>query len=108
MIFDVKYTQRAIADIDNIYEYISENLKEPNIAASMVNLIRSEIRKLNEMPMRFRLYDDEPWHSQGLRCFSVKRYMIFYLTDEEDKTVRIVSIMYGGRNIQEQLKDMKS
>ncbi|MCM1365308.1 MAG: type II toxin-antitoxin system RelE/ParE family toxin [Faecalibacterium sp.] len=107
MIFDIKYTQRSIGDLDNIYEYISKVLEEPNIAVSIVNLIRSEIRKLNEMPMRFRLYDNEPWHSRGLRCFNVKKYMIFYLPCEENKTVHIVSIMYGGRNIQDQLNDIK-
>lgn len=105
MIFDVKYTSRALNDLDSIYEYISNELHEPVIAASMVNLIRAEIRKLNEMPMRFKLYDDEPWHSQGIRCFNVKKYMIFYLTDEKNKTVTIISIMYGGMNIQEQLNE---
>ena len=27
------------------------------------------IKLLDEMPLRHRLYDDEPWHSQGLRFF---------------------------------------
>lgn len=104
MKFKVKYSSRAISDLDNIYEYISKDLAEPEIAASIVNQIRSEIRRLDEMPMRFKLYDNEPWRSQGLRCFNVKRYMVFYLPDESDRTVSIVSVMYGGRDIGEQLK----
>lgn len=31
--------------------------------------VEPEIHTLDEMPMRFRLYDEEPWHSAGLRFF---------------------------------------
>ena len=107
MIIDVKYTKRAICDLDSIYEYISEEFSAPKTAESIVNLIRAAIRKLNEMPRRFKLCDDEPWRSKGIRCFNVKNYMVFYLPNESDKTVTILSVMYGGRNIQEQLKEIE-
>lgn len=51
-----------------------------------------EIRALNEMPMRFRLCQEEPWHSKGL-------------PDETKNTVSIVRIMYGGRDIRRQLSE---
>lgn len=107
MKYKVRYTQRAINDLDSIYEYISFSLSEATTAALIVNQIRSEIRKLNEMPMRFKVYDNEPWKSQGLRCFNVKNYIVFYLPNEDDKTVSVVSIMYGGRNLEEQLTDVQ-
>ena len=62
-----------------------------------------EIRSLNEMPMRYRLYDDEPWHSQGVRFFPVNNYLVFYLPDETKTTVHIVRIIYGVRDIKKQL-----
>ena len=64
-----------------------------------------EIRSLDNMPMRFRLYDEEPWHSAGLHFFPVDNYLVFYLPDESRKTVNIVRIMYGGRDIRRQLSE---
>ncbi len=57
------------------------------------------------MPNRFRLYDEEPWKSKGLRVLPIKNYLIFYITDEENKTVYIARIMYGGRKIESQLNE---
>ena len=56
------------------------------------------------MPMRYRLYDDEPWHSQGVRFFPVNNYLVFYLPDETKTTVHIVRIIYGGRDIKKTAK----
>ena len=41
----------------------------PETAAWQAQRIMKEIGALNEMPMRYRLYDDEPWHSQGFDSF---------------------------------------
>lgn len=65
--------------------------------------IMKEIRALEEMPMRFRLYGEEPWYSAGLRFFPVDNYLVFYLPNELKSTVSIVRIMYGGRDIRGQL-----
>ena len=62
-----------------------------------------EIASLDEMPNRYAKYDKKPWKDRGLRFFSVKNYVIFYLTNEETKTVYIIRIMYGGRDIEKQL-----
>ena len=55
--------------------------------------------------MRYRLYEDEPWHSQGLRFFSVDNYLVFYLISEAENTVTVVRIMYGGRDINRQFEE---
>ena len=61
------------------------------------------IRKLDTMPNRTRLYEEEPWHSRGLRFFPVDNYLVFYKTDDETETVYVVRIMYGGRDVHKQL-----
>ncbi|MCM1466004.1 MAG: type II toxin-antitoxin system RelE/ParE family toxin [Bacteroidales bacterium] len=79
----------------------------PETAARQVGRIMEGIHSLSEMPMRYRLYDDEPWHSQGMRFFPVDNYLVFYLPEEMENTVYIVRIMYGGRDVRRQLKDTK-
>ena len=105
MKYQIFYTDFARQDLKNIHRYISESLVEPEIAAKLTNKIMKEIRSLNEMPQRYKLYDDEPWHSRGLRTLPVNNYLIFYLADEEKAVVTVIRIIYGGRDISKQLSE---
>lgn len=107
MSWDIVYTAGARRDLRDIYEYIAYGLLVPDTAAGQTQRIMKEIRALGKMPMRFRLYEEEPWHSKGLRFFSVDNYLVFYLPDETQNTVSIVRIMYGGRDIHRQLSETK-
>lgn len=78
---------------------------EPDIAAGQVNRIMKAACSLEQMPMRHRRYEEEPWHGQGLRFLPVDNYLIFYLPDETNNIVNIIRIMYGGRDIKKQLDD---
>jgi toxin ParE1/3/4 len=56
------------------------------------------------MPERFRAYEDEPWHSRGLRIMPVDNYCVLYIPNIEKAVVTIIRVMYGGRDIETQLK----
>ena len=56
-----------------------------------------------QMPERFRAYLKEPWHSRGLRVMPVDNYIVFYIPDGETRTVNVIRVMYGGRDIDTQL-----
>ena len=105
MRWTVTYSAQARQDLRDIYEYIAYKLLVPSTASGLTVKIMKEIRTLEEMPMRYQLYEDEPWHSQGLRFFPVNHYLVFYQTSEAEKTVTVVRIMYGGRNISRQLSE---
>ncbi len=104
MRYKIFYTAGAKRDLRNIYSYIADDLLVPDTAGGQVQRIMKEIRSLEEMPMRYRLYDDEPWHDLGLRFFPVDNYLVFYLPDKSTNTVRVIRIMYGGRDIRRQLE----
>ena len=106
MNWKISYTQKALEDLDGIYEYISKVLIEPVIAKRLVTLIMKEIRGLESLPMRHHLFDEEPLKSQGLRIMPVKNYLVAYIPKEVENTVYIIRIMYGGRDISKQLNDM--
>ena len=105
MIFHVAYSAEARQDLRDIYEYIAYELLVPETAAGQTERIMKAIRSLEQMPMRHRLYEEEPWHSQGLRVLPVDNYLVFYLPDETSPTVNIIRIMYGGRDIDKQLNE---
>ena len=105
MKYQIFYTNSARQDLKNIYRYISEDLVEPEIAAKLTDKIMKAIRSLDEMPQRYRLFDEEPWHSRGLRILPVNNYLVFYLLDDEKTVVTILRIIYGGRDISKQLSE---
>ena len=108
MNWEVEFTDQAKQDLRAILDYISYELQEPKVAVNLVRQITKELLSLNQMPMRYRLYDEELWQSQGLRCFPVKNDLIFYYPDESKSTVYAVRVIYGGRDISRQLSEIET
>ena len=88
MSWNIVYSEQARKDLRNIFEYIAYELLVPD-----------------DMPLRHHLYEEEPWHSMGIRFFPVDNYLVFYLPNETEGIVNIVRIMYGGRDIRKQLSN---
>ncbi len=101
MNYNIEYSAKAQSDLDEIYRYIAFSLMSPDVAANVYREIVNNIRSLESMPMRNPLIDEEPWKSRGLRKLIVKNFIVFYTAYES--SVKIVRIMYGGRNINVQL-----
>lgn len=96
------------SDLRSIFEYIAFSLLEPETAKNQSRRIMDTVAKLNEMPLRYPLYQKEPWHSKGLRVLPVDNYLTFYLPVETKTTVAVIRIMYGGRDIEEQLRQTEA
>jgi len=79
-------------------------LLKPEIAAKQIQRIEKCILSLEEMPERFRTFKKEPWYSRGLRQVPVDNFIVFYIPKTMDKTVNIIRVLYGGRDIDEQFK----
>ena len=104
MIFDVRISEQADRDLRGIYEYIAFELLAPENAAGQLDRLENAISKLDHMPDKFRRYDREPWKSRGLRVFPVDNYLVFYIPNEETRIVTVIRVMYGGRDIDKELK----
>ena len=91
-------------DIRVIYEYIAFELQSPENASGQLERLEAGILALNQMPERFREYEKEPWNSRGLRIMPVDNYCVLYIPNKENKVVTIIRVMYGGQNIDAQLK----
>lgn len=62
---------------------------------------------LDQMPERFRVYDKEPWKSRNLRVMPVDNYLVFYIPNHGDSIVTVIRVMYGGRDVDRQLDQVK-
>ena len=94
----VIYSGQAELDLLNIADYIRYNLLAPQSAIRITDKIMDEIKKLDSMPERFSLYQEEPWYSLGLRFFPVENYTVFYYPESQTGVVQIIRIMYSGQN----------
>lgn len=103
MSWKISYSEKARQDLRRIYEYIAHELQTEYTARKQTGRIIAGINKLDHMPLRNPLYQDEPWHSLGMRWFPIDNYLIFYFSDEKSETISIARIMYKGRDISKQL-----
>lgn len=97
MKFNVELTEQADKDLRSIYSYISIDLNSPDNAIKQIKRLWDAILSLDELPQRYRRYEDEPWHSRGIRVLPVDNPFV------KEKIVHIATVMYSGRNIDEHL-----
>ena len=99
MIWKVEYAPRAQEDLDEIFEYYATDQLDDSFAESLIVRLVKAADSLAEMPLRHRLYPEEPWQSVGVRFMPVGRYLIFYLPVQADRTVKILRIIHGARDL---------
>lgn len=86
---------RALRDLDNIYNYISETLLEPGTALKLVKEIELEILSLEQFPNRCPLRRVGAYAGKGYRQLFVKNYTVIFRVDEVEKTVIVVTVRYS-------------
>ncbi len=104
MIYRVEVSEQAYSDLRCIFEYIAIELGSPQTATGLLSRLEESITGLMQFPKRFRTYENEPWYSRGLRIMPVDNFCVFYIPDESDNKVTIIRIMYGGRDIDYELR----
>ena len=107
MSYEVTLTPEAKHDLWEIYRYIAVELQSEQNANGQLDRLEENILKLDAMPERFRVYDQEPWRSRNLRVMPVDNYLVFYIPEHETKIVTVLRVMYGGRDIDAQLRKMQ-
>ena len=104
MKYKIIFSENAKRDLISIVRYISDELLEPNIAEKLSYRILKDVKSLDEFPNRHRLCDYQEWKDKGLRVLPTENYLVFYIPDESSKMVKIYRIIYGKRDIENQLK----
>ncbi len=104
MIFEIEVSEQADADLRSIYEYIAFELQSLKNADGQLDRLEESIMSLDQMPERFRLYENEPWHSRGLHLMPVDNYCVLYIADKQKSLVTVIRVMYSARDIDAELR----
>ena len=103
MKYSIVLTETAQADLSEIFRYIAVELRSMQNANSQLSRIEKAIASLDQMPERYRTYHKKNWHQRNTRIMPVDNYLVFYVPNQENRTVTVMRIMYGGRYIDKQL-----
>lgn len=100
MKYFVRITEQASFHLKEIITYIRDQLLSPTYAKSLLKAIREAINSLEFMPERHQIYQsNELAIEKEIRLIVVKKYNILYVADKSKMTVDIISISYGGKNV---------
>ena len=106
MNYKVRLTAQAENDLRDIFEYIAFDLQSVQNAVGQLARLEQSVASLDQMPERFRIYENEPWRSRNLRIMPVDNYLVFYIPDHEEQVVHIMRVMYRGRDVSRQLHQL--
>ena len=105
--FKIKITPQALSNMREINDYIAHEIMNPDAARNLLDKMQQEIKNLATFPKKYRLVDEEPWHSQGVRKIVVDNYLVYYWIDEENSIIQIIAVMSERRNQVAQLSKIK-
>lgn len=97
----VQITDKALVDMEEIYNYIAIQLQAPENAIGQYNRIAEAIEGLNVFPERVKLMESEPERTIGLRQLVVDNYSAFYVIENEK--VIVTRVLYSASNIEKRL-----
>jgi toxin ParE1/3/4 len=90
----VVYRPEALADLDEVFEYVLGRSLDPGLTRRFLQRIRDRCRRIGETPLGGRPRDDlEP----GLRTVPFERRAVIAYRVLED-VVEITNVFFGGRD----------
>jgi len=98
MSYNVQYLRRAIQNLQEIYDYISED--SISAADKVIDEIDGKVADLEQMPAKYPVYPDKP----AYRRMPVGNYLVFYKIFEDKKLVRIYLVVHGKRSFDSLLR----
>lgn len=99
----VDVTDTALADMEDLYQYIAVKLQAPGNAMRQYNRIADAILTLESFPDRYGLFECEPEHSMGMHKMVVDNYLVCYFVDFG--VVTVTDILYGASDVHRRLHD---
>ena len=95
--YTVQIIDRALADMEEIYNYIAIQLQAPENAMRQYNRIAEAIEGLNVFPERIKLMESKSERTMGLRQLVVDHYSAFYVI--KDMKVIVIRVLYSAMDI---------
>ena len=94
--YHVDFMPDAITDLEHIYEYIAKQSGFPERAWAYMEKLKLKCQELETFPIRGQQRNDL---MDGLRVYPLDtKAVAAFFVDEDEQTVCILNIFYGGRD----------
>lgn len=96
--YSVIYSPKAKDDLREIYSYIACDLQAPETSEGQVSRIRKEIRSLDFMPSHTLSWNgavEKHGNTPG-----IDNFVLYYAVNDDSRTVTVIRIFYGGRDVE--------
>ena len=99
MAYRYRLTPLAIADIDDVLDYISEKLMNPGAANQLYLAIQPEIASICDRPFAFPDCSYYLIYDINIRHSVIGKYILIYEVSQSEAMIMVLRFLYGGRNI---------
>ena len=96
--YAVVFTAAAEKDLNGTLQYLSGSLENPGAAAGFILRIEKITETLSLFPLSGSPVENPYVRRSGIRKMPVENYVLYYLPEEERRTVVILRIVYGHRD----------
>ncbi|MDO4814741.1 MAG: type II toxin-antitoxin system RelE/ParE family toxin [Gemella sp.] len=95
--YHIEFTSQAEEHLENIINYIKNDLKSPIAARNTLKKLKEGIEKLDIFPERNPLLIENKYGKEGIRRILTNNFYIYYWINLEDKCVQIIAVIYTKR-----------
>ncbi|MCL2633462.1 MAG: type II toxin-antitoxin system RelE/ParE family toxin [Oscillospiraceae bacterium] len=99
MDFQYKYSPEAKTDLLGAIAYYIEEIEEPQISERLIKLMMKKVNLICENPYLYPKHHNEKLASLEIRFATVWDYLILYVPDDDTKTINILRIVHGKRDL---------
>lgn len=101
--YKIQITNKALKDMEEIYYYILNVFKSPEIAINQYRRIATVIKSLNIFPERVKIMKSRLEKEVGSRQIRVDNYSVFYVIQAD--SVIVTRVIYSASDIEKRLED---
>ena len=98
MEYEIVISDTCLEEIEENYYYIEKILKAEQAANRLIEKIIETIQGLKNSPKVYAKIEKTDRAGRDYRRIVIDNYVIIYTIIEEDKTILISHMYYGGRN----------
>ncbi|MBR2732091.1 MAG: type II toxin-antitoxin system RelE/ParE family toxin [Clostridia bacterium] len=104
--YKLLFTDAAARDLDETLSYLCGKLKNPVAAKHLFDGMQAALGNLCAFPRSGEAVENEFLILQGVRRVTVDNYNLYYSPDESRKTITVLRILYGRRDLNAILREM--
>ena len=97
--YKIKLNAKAYRDLEEIFDYISNELQAPENAQRQTDRLWNALKTLDIFPQSHQERNTGKYAGKGYRQLLIDNCVAVFKIDDSNKTVNIVTIQYQGRNL---------